>query len=64
MLAPLGGSPQGNSDREHEVVMPAGASLVSRSARSRDVATKVLQLLTQGMRLAQLGGEAQLAPRR
>ena len=41
--------------------MPTNASLIGGAARSRDVATKVLQLVAQHLALAQLGGESQFA---
>jgi hypothetical protein len=56
--APLYGPPQCDSDRQHKIVMLAGARLIRRPASGGQVAAKIFQLLVQRVRLAKFSGEA------
>ena len=46
---------------EHQIIVPAGARLIGGAAGGADVTPKVLELLSEGVRLAELGSEAELA---
>ena len=59
--APLHGPPQGDGDREHEVIVLACACLIRCPTSAREMALEILQFLDQSVSLDEFGGEAQLA---